>query len=191
MKKNLVNFIIKPPLLQNILEVILDTQLRTIDWYNKNIKSRKLSVTHIKEVFCYIAYSYGYSRREIGKFIGSDTGSSVPYHYDKIRSCIITYEADSKMIEVIIQKLIRYERCTVNVNVDKINKNLVENLTSCISISTLCLPVDGDVYLEDIEWRDKPLRDISVYSSTEYQIVKLSTKFYKLVSAYKGAGKAM
>lgn len=187
---NTVTFTIKPPTLQNILEVVLNNELMTLDWYNKLVHSRQPGIIRIKELFCFVAYSYGYTRAEIGPFIGSDTGTSVPYYYDKMKTCIKAYEEDSKKVNNIVESLIRYERYTVEAECNAMTDSLIHNLSTYASIRFFS-PKADKAYLRDIKWKGKPLRDIKVYSSTQYQIVKLSTNSYQIISAHKEAGKAM
>ncbi len=188
---NTVTFTIKPPTLQNILEVVLNTELMTLDWYNQHIHSYQPGIIRIKEIFCFIAYSYGYTRAVIGPFIGSDTGSSVPYYYGKMKTCIKAYKADSEKVNTIVKSLRWYERYTVEAEFNAITDSLKSNLSAFTSVNMLISSKADKVYLNDIKWKDKPLRDIKVYSSTEYQIVKLNTNSYQVISAHKEAGKAM
>lgn len=188
---NTVTFTIKPPTLQNILEVVLNNELMTLDWYNKLVHSYQPGIIRIKELFCFVAYNYGYTRAKIGPFIGSDTGNSVPYYYDKMKTCIKVYEEDSKKINNIVESLIGYERYTIEAEFNDMTDSLKSNLSTYASINRFFSPKADKVYLKDIKWKDKPLRDIKVYSSTEYQIVKLSTNSYQIISAHKEAGKAM
>lgn len=188
---NTVTFTIKPPTLQNILEVVLNTELMTLDWYNKSVHSHQPGIIRIKELFCFVAYSYGYTRAEIGPFIGSDTGTSVPYYYDKMKTCIKAYEEDSKKVNNIVEALIWYERYTVGAEFNAITDSLKSNLSTYASINRFIPPKADKAYLKDIKWKSKPLRDIKVYSSTEYQFVKLSTNSYQIIPAHKEAGKAM
>ena len=188
---NTVTFTIKPPTLQNILEVVLNTELMTIDWYNQHIHSYQPGIIRIKEIFCFIAYSYGYTRSAIGPFIGSDTGSSVPYYYGKMKTCIKAYEADSKKVNTIVESLIGCERYTIEAEFNSLSDYLKSNLSAFASTNRFLSPKADKAYLNDIEWKGKPLRDIKVYSSTEYQIVKLNTNSYQVISAHKEAGKVM
>lgn len=188
---NTVTFTIKPPTLQNILEVVLNNELMTLDWYNQHIHSYQPGIIRIKELFCFVAYSYGYTRAEIGPFIGSDTGSSVPYYYGKMKTCIKAYEEDSKKVNNIVEHLIWYEWYTVEAEFNTISDSLKSNLSTYASTNRFFSPKANKVYLKDIKWKGEPLRDIKVYSSTEYQIVKLSTNSYQIISAYKEAGKAI
>lgn len=95
---------LKPPPLKEILRVILKQLHIDEDWYYRNIHSTQPIVTCIKMYMSYMAYAYGYKRREIGLYIGSDTGSSVPYYTEKAR---IWFKAYWKKYESDVKEIIR------------------------------------------------------------------------------------
>lgn len=77
---------LKPPHLPQILKVILKQIHINEDWYYQNIHSTQPTVICIKMYMSYMAYAYGYKRREIGPYIGCYNGSSVTYYVERART---------------------------------------------------------------------------------------------------------
>lgn len=110
---------LKPPSLKEILRVILK-QINVYineELYYQNIHSTQPTITCIKMYMSYIAYAYGYTRREIGPYIGSDNGSSVPYYAEKARVWFKAYweKYDSNTREI-VRALIDLESFEVDVH---------------------------------------------------------------------------
>lgn len=107
---------LKPPPLKDILRVIFKQLRIEEDWYYQNIHSTQPIITCIKMYMSYMAYAYGYTRREIGLYIGSDNGSSVPYYAEKARIWFKAYwkKYDSDVREI-IRALINLESFEVKI----------------------------------------------------------------------------
>ena len=95
---------LKPPHLHQILRVILKQLYINEDWYYQNIHSTQPTITCIKRYMSYLAYAYGYKRREIGPYIGSDNGSSVSYYAEQARVWLKAYW---KKYDSVVRKLVR------------------------------------------------------------------------------------
>lgn len=106
---------LKPPSLKEILMVILKQIQIDEDWYYRNIHSTQPIITCIKMYMSYMAYAYGYKRREIGLYIGSDNGSSVPYYAEKAR---IWFKAYWKKYDSDVREIIRALTALESLEVD-------------------------------------------------------------------------
>lgn len=118
---------LKPPSLKEILRVILKQIQVDEDWYYRNIHSTQPIITCIKMYMSYMAYAYGYKRREIGLYIGSDNGSSVPYYAEKARIWFKAYwkKYDSD-VRGITRALINLESFEVDIHYES-HKHLLNS----------------------------------------------------------------
>ena len=144
---------LKPPSLKDILRVILKQIQIDEDWYYRNIHSTQPIITCIKMYMSYMAYAYGYKRREIGPYIGSDNGSSVPYYAEKASIWFKVYwKKYDPDVREIIRALINLESFEVDVHYES-TKHLLH--------SDVFLYPKSKVFVKDIKGGPNwPLRTI-------------------------------
>ena len=97
---------IQPPTLNEILtEVCLSINQGFQEWYLDNIHTHQPMVITIKRWVCFIASGYGYTRKQIGPYIGSDTGTSVSYYREVISAWVKVYDKEKHTFEQLISRL--------------------------------------------------------------------------------------
>ena len=171
-------FTIKAPSLQTIRNVILGEFRVDSDWYYTHIHTQQPLVIQIKRYISHLAYKYGYTRREIGPYIGSDSGTSVPYYYDKLQVWVNTYQRDNVHFQNIIRVLILQE--TVEVNITGVIPSVSDIFGDCMPGYCGINLKNDEVEIHDIKWHKEPLRDIhTVIKSVELE--KIGNHKYKVV----------
>ena len=171
-----VIYTLKPPTLSDILGAVLKENMVSEDWYYQNLHTKQPLIVAIKGYVSYIAYAYGYSRRNIGPYIGSDNGSSVPYYAGKVKLWIQIYEADNYSMKVIVTELVRLESISVEIKYDSPRK--------IISPCPVVPSTNLKVYIKDIKGGSNwPLRHLyqAFEMPKDYVLVNIYDGFYQLV----------
>lgn len=178
-------FTIKAPSLQTIRNIILGEFRVDSDWYYTHVHTQQPLVIQIKGYISHLAYRYGYTRREIGPYIGSDNGNSVPYYHDKLQTWVNTYQRDRVHFQNITRVLILQE--TLEVNITVVLPSVSDIFGDCmpvysgINLKVINLKTD-EVEIQDIKWHKKPLRNIhTVIRSVGLE--KIGNHKYKVVYA--------
>lgn len=97
---------IQPPTLNEILaEVCCSLNLHLQEWYFENIHTHQPLVISIKRWISFIASGYGYTRKQIGPYIGSDGGTSVSYYRQTISTWVKVYDRDKHIFEQLVNQL--------------------------------------------------------------------------------------
>lgn len=171
-----VIYTLKPPTIPEILGVVLKENRVSEDWYYQNLHTKQPLIIAIKGYVSYIAYAYGYSRRSIGSYIGSDSGSSVPYYAGKVKLWTQIYEADNHSMKAIVTELVKLESLSVETKYDSPNK--------IISPYPVIPSTNIKVYIKDItggsNWPLRPLYQ-AFEMPKDYVLVNIYDGFYQLV----------
>ena len=177
-----VIFTIKPPEMESIVGSVCKVNHLTIDWYYDNFNTYQPGIIRLKELIAYIAYSYGYTRKQIGVYLGSDSGSSVPYYYNKMDLCVKAYSRDREILSEIIELLKNSERYAISYEHDNVDPlyTLFENIGIWSRGSRVLTPTVKEIYVRDIKWKAKPLRDLPL-DHERYKLEQIDTNLYKVI----------
>lgn len=170
-----VIYTLKPPTIPEILGAVLKENRVSEDWYYQNLHTKQPLIIAIKGYVSYIAYAYGYSRRSIGSYIGSDSGSSVPYYAGKVKLWTQIYESDNHSMKAIVSELVKLESISVEIKYDSPRK--------IISPCPVVPSTNLKVYIKDItggsNWPLRPLYQ-AFEMPKDYVLVNIYDGFYQL-----------